>query len=100
MGLADQISNWIKIQVEEAGAKGVVVGLSGGVDSSTAGLWQDQTDEGELGITYKNLDKALVALESGDTADLQEELVAKVKGLIKKSFHKRSPVRIFRAVTD
>jgi NAD+ synthase len=32
--LVRKISNWIKEQVREAGARGIVVGLSGGVDSS------------------------------------------------------------------
>ena len=36
MSLADQISNWIKEKVREAKAEGVVIGLSGGVDSSVA----------------------------------------------------------------
>jgi NAD+ synthase len=39
MDLAHHISEWIKKKVEEAGAEGVVLGLSGGVDSSlTAAL--------------------------------------------------------------
>jgi len=39
MDLAHHISEWIKEKVEEAGAEGVVLGLSGGVDSSlTAAL--------------------------------------------------------------
>jgi NAD+ synthase len=62
----------------------------------TAGLWQDQTDEGELGITYKDLDEVLKALEFGDVAALQRELVDKVKGLMKESEHKRSPAKIFK----
>lgn len=38
MGLAERITNWIKKQVRSAGAQGVVVGLSGGVDSSVVGV--------------------------------------------------------------
>lgn len=34
--LLQDISNWIRQQVENAGEKGVVVGLSGGIDSSVA----------------------------------------------------------------
>jgi NAD+ synthase len=61
----------------------------------TAGLWEDQTDEGELGITYKELDEVLRRLEIGDVAGLKRELVDKVKGLIEASQHKRSPAKIF-----
>jgi NAD+ synthase len=57
----------------------------------TAGLWDDQYDEEEMGITYENLDKILFAIKK--KADLDEfdagevELVNK---LIKNSEHKRN----------
>lgn len=39
MSLAESIASWIREQVEQAGARGVVLGLSGGIDSATvAGL--------------------------------------------------------------
>ncbi len=39
MSLADSIASWIRSQIDEAGAKGAVVGLSGGIDSAVvAGL--------------------------------------------------------------
>jgi len=34
MEIIDAISQWIKDQVEQAGAEGIVVGLSGGIDSA------------------------------------------------------------------
>ena len=34
----------------------------------TAGLWPGQTDEGEMGITYAELDRTLAAIEAGDTS--------------------------------
>ncbi len=41
MSLADQISKWMREQVDNAGALGIAVGLSGGVDSAcVAGLAQ------------------------------------------------------------
>ncbi|RYD06399.1 hypothetical protein N752_04345 [Desulforamulus aquiferis] len=33
-GLADKLTLWIKEEIEKAGAKGAVVGLSGGIDSA------------------------------------------------------------------
>ena len=39
MSLADSIASWIRDQVESTGVNGVIVGLSGGIDSATvAGL--------------------------------------------------------------
>ena len=35
MSLVDSIAGWIRGEVEQAGACGVVVGLSGGIDSAT-----------------------------------------------------------------
>jgi len=62
----------------------------------TAGLWDGQTDEGELGITYDNLDLILLAMEIGYTKkqimkelNFEKELVDKVEGLVKRSEHKR-----------
>jgi NAD+ synthase len=49
--LAREISLWIKRRVEEAGRKGVVVGISGGVDSAVAaGLAQKELGAGVLGL--------------------------------------------------
>ncbi|MEW6618597.1 MAG: NAD+ synthase [bacterium] len=61
----------------------------------TAGLWEGQTDEGELGITYENLDKILRALESGEPLNFQPDIVTNVKRLIETSQHKRMLPPIF-----
>lgn len=55
----------------------------------SAGLWEGQTDEGEMGITYSELDSILEALENGK-ADDSSPLVLKVKGMVKSSAHKRA----------
>jgi len=34
--MKNNISKWIKTQVKKAGAKGIVFGLSGGIDSAVA----------------------------------------------------------------
>jgi len=56
----------------------------------SAGFWQGQSDEGELGMTYADLDAALMNLEKnqGVPANETEE---RVLGLVTKSAHKRSP---------
>lgn len=51
MELANYISEWIKEKVEEAGAEGIVLGLSGGVDSSlTAALAKRALGDKVLGL--------------------------------------------------
>lgn len=57
----------------------------------SAGLWEGQTDEGEMGITYRELDGVLKALEAGLTPDAPAELVEKVKRMVAASEHKRAP---------
>ena len=62
----------------------------------SAGLWEGQTDESELGLSYEDLDKAIGALETGNTQDFSsQEVLDKVKELIRLSEHKRSSIPIF-----
>ena len=71
----------------------------------TAGLWEGQTDEDELGITYDKLDKILMAISDQDRSasggENNESLnnfvdtdVKLVQNLIKNSEHKRKPLPI------
>lgn len=55
----------------------------------SAGLWEGQTDEDELGISYEELDRALQALESGQRDGIAPETMARVKGMVGGSAHKR-----------
>jgi len=55
----------------------------------SAGLWTGQTDEGEIGMTYDDLDGILMAIERNETAGIKEGKLEKVKGMIRKSEHKR-----------
>ncbi|KYC51502.1 MAG: putative NH(3)-dependent NAD(+) synthetase [Candidatus Methanofastidiosum methylothiophilum] len=54
----------------------------------SAGLWKGQTDEGELGITYQEIDNYI----EGKT--VSESVKAKIEELMKKSEHKRNMPRI------
>ena len=61
----------------------------------SAGLWAGQTDEGELGITYDQLDQVLTALESGEALNFDPQLVDRVERHIAQTKHKRAPIPIF-----
>ncbi len=61
-----------------------------------AGLWEGQTDEDELGHTYKEIDKVLKGIERqenlGKIAErngLTTESVEDIKNMVEKSTHKR-----------
>jgi len=62
----------------------------------TAGLWEGQTDEGEMGLTYEELDQILVGIElnlsNEDIASrtkIQLEKVEKVWAMHRATVHKR-----------
>jgi NAD+ synthase len=62
----------------------------------TAGLWKGQTDEGELGISYPDLDRILLGIELqlepeaiAEKAGVSAALVAKVERMVAASVHKR-----------
>lgn len=65
----------------------------------SAGLWAGQTDEGEIGISYKELDSILyLHLEKGMREEditkwgLEKDKVEKVMRMMKQSEHKRKPL--------
>jgi NAD+ synthase len=54
----------------------------------SAGLWPGQTDEGEMGLTYDELDAALAAIEAGRTGVIEPALLARVRRMIAGAAHK------------
>jgi NAD+ synthase len=56
----------------------------------TAGLWAGQTDEGEMGITYDELDATLAAIESGQTESIEPTVLRQVQHMMAASAHKRA----------
>lgn len=63
----------------------------------SADLWQDQTDEGEIGITYKELDEILYRLvdlrwKSGEIekAGYSKQAIERIKSMIINSQYKRT----------
>lgn len=61
----------------------------------SAGLWQGQTDEQEMGITYADLDRTLAAIDSGDVSTIEAPLLERVQRMIRVSEHKRHMPPIF-----
>ena len=63
--------------------------------SPTADLWEGQTDEDEIGMSYDDLDAILQAIESGRLADADPDKVERVRKMIAASEHKRRPIPAF-----
>jgi len=61
----------------------------------SAGLWEGQTDEAEMGITYDELDKAIVAIENKNTKNIDKKILSKVKNMMDSSQHKRANTPVF-----
>jgi NAD+ synthase len=66
----------------------------------SAGLWDGQTDEGEIGLTYSELDAALADIEAQRTGRLDRALMDTVRRMIETTLHKRAMPPVFRLETD
>lgn len=62
----------------------------------SAGLWEGQTDEHEIGLSYEELDNALIAIARNDTSEIEPDVLGKVQQMIAGSQHKRTPIPAFR----
>ena len=78
------LGNLVKGQVRElAGFLGIPQQII--EKPPSAGLWEGQTDEGELGLSYEELDCYLI------TGQASTELREKIESMIAASSHKRLP---------
>jgi NAD+ synthase len=66
----------------------------------SAGLWEGQTDESEMGMSYAQLDAALEALERGATDGVDPAVLARVQAMSRNSEHKRHLPPIFVPASD
>jgi NAD+ synthase len=66
----------------------------------SAGLWDGQTDEGEIGLTYNELDAALAAIQVGDAGLPEHALRDRVQRMIDTTHHKRAMPPVFRLDTE
>lgn len=89
------LSDLYKYEVREVAR---VLGVPDSVISRppSAGLWEGQTDEDEIGITYEVLDTVLQAIDRGETEGIDPDVLAKVQGMIDRNKHKRTAVPAFR----
>lgn len=69
----------------------------------TAGLWANQTDEDEIGVSYEKLDRFLIGLEAKKNEEnlakelnLSKEQVFRIKKLLHKNKHKLEFPEIYR----
>jgi len=63
----------------------------------SAGLWEGQTDEDEIGISYFDLDEIIYRMDYNlSMTDLDQDKVDKVKTMINSSKHKRKMPPIFK----
>lgn len=64
----------------------------------SAGLWEGQTDEAEICITYDKLDKTIAAIEKNKTEDIDKSTLFKVKEMIANTEHKRAKIPTFGVI--
>jgi NAD+ synthase len=78
------LGNLVKAQVKELAS---FLGIPQEIIDKTpsAGLWPGQTDEGEMGFSYDELDRYLVTDEASD------KLKKKIESMMTASDHKRHP---------
>ncbi|TXT60442.1 MAG: NH(3)-dependent NAD(+) synthetase [Promethearchaeota archaeon] len=63
----------------------------------SAGLWKGQTDEGEIGMTYDEMDEIIYRIDYNlDLSDLNKENVKKVRYMMQSSSHKKKMPPIFK----
>ncbi|MDD5166084.1 MAG: NAD(+) synthase, partial [Candidatus Omnitrophica bacterium] len=60
----------------------------------TAGLWPGQTDEGEMGVTYNELDDILERLLNKKKQVAPQAKLKKITSMVKSSEHKRQGPKI------
>lgn len=90
------IVNLYKTQVRELAG---IIGIPEEIITRppSAGLWEGQTDEGEMGVTYNDLDNVLFRMDSMDDRKISEETgvpvekVSEIRERVRKTAHKRQP---------
>jgi NAD+ synthase len=61
----------------------------------SGGLWEGQTDEGEMGVTYDQIETWLRATAEAREPRLPADVVSRIQRLASASEHKRRPPAAF-----
>ena len=63
----------------------------------SAGLWEDQTDEAEIGVSYDQLDRALASISNEEGMEtIDPATMDRITTLVAASEHKRRAIPMFR----
>lgn len=62
----------------------------------SAGLWEGQTDEQEMGVSYADLDRVLEAMETGEEIEVDVTARERIMRMYRGSEHKRHLPPIFQ----
>jgi len=62
----------------------------------SAGLWPGQTDEEEMGLSYQQLDVALLALDRNDPSSVPAPLLDRIQRMMRRAAHKTAPIPVFK----
>jgi NAD+ synthase len=63
----------------------------------SAGLWEGQTDEAEIGVTYEQLDRALASVPGEERNEsIDPVTLDRISALVAASEHKRRAIPMFR----
>jgi NAD+ synthase len=89
--LGDMLKSQVRALAKKLGLPEAIVNKP-----PSAGLLPGQTDEGELALSYDELDQALNAIASGYDATLSPETLKRVKQLMENSEHKRLSIPVFK----
>jgi NAD+ synthase len=96
---ATPLANMYKTQVRQIAA---IIGVPQPIIDKppSAGLWEGQTDESEMGIMYKDLDAILYGMEQdmtdsqiADDTGLPKEKVQEIRRQVQSMEHKRLPAK-------
>jgi NAD+ synthase len=87
--IGDLFKKQVRVLAEKLGIPGRIISKP-----PTAGLWSGQTDEGEIGLTYAELDDILERMEDKKKQKASMDKINKVKMMVANSEHKRLGPRV------
>lgn len=89
--IGDLLKSGVTRLARELGVPGKII-----KKTPSAGLWKGQTDEGEMGITYEEIEKIIVSVEKEKRSGVSREKYEKAMKMMKAAGHKRESVLIYR----